>query len=299
MHEIIANRTKPTLPYELRNFYTLYGLLSKPVGPLYIGNKTFAVHRISRKIASIIKANRVKYSVEYITKFLAIKHNLYVRAETVSHYYSKEKNNKLWHLTKSEQLKNFEKQYLRGNVCPKDLFKPFVIWAIENSYEYFQIAAVLGKAPNTIRIWANEWGYKKHTRIVTKTPDLTGKHSRTEKTEEVGEGDQLQLSFPGVKQDASTHSLKVPRSVEAMQIPTKDKMILIVDFASVDVSEDAKRRLNEGITWYKVATRLQNPNHHYRLIDGNKLHFFEQHKVDTYNCTVWLRLINSVTQEIS
>ena len=165
--EIINQRTKPQLPGHLAKFAVLYAGLGKPIGPRYAGNKSFEIDTLPKDVITFIKENQSSHTVTEMTRVIVNTENLYVRAETVSDYYHQGEDTKLWQTHKSDYLKRFQQAHASVDHLPgekenryKALFKPLVIFLIENSYEYFQVALILGRTPATIRIWANSWGYK-------------------------------------------------------------------------------------------------------------------------------------------
>lgn len=318
--EIIRDRQKPLLPDYLQRFAVLYSKLGIPIGPKYTGNFSFNVDKLSKDVIDVIKERQHTYTVYEMTRVLVRDYNLYVRAEAVAEHYSQSKDTKFWQVSeKTEYIRRFEIENARkqlGKSCGpffnryQHLYKPFIVFLIENGYEYFQVASIIHRTPATIRIWANKWGYKEYVRVVTRQADHTGKTSRVDKGIKEQPVGQMSL-FPDdehleVTPDKATHTLKVPRSAEPGEVKkqpfrehnAKDEMMLIVDFKNAIISPQAKERLNQGVTWHHVAMRMQNPKHTYKLIDGIRTYHFEQVRVDAYNRVVSLELVLTEVRQL-
>lgn len=187
---IIAQRIRPELPRELSKFNPFWIRLSrKPLGPPYLGEGKFQVDRIPRSIMDDIRCDALDgKSLDEIMIKLTSEYYLFVHAETVCNHIPKDATTKLFSYTKwdTSYIKQFEERngifrYKKGVINGdkiKELYKPFIIWAIENGYGYWQIRS-LPVAGNTIRQWANKWGYATDERMYTRVPNLTGKQRRT------------------------------------------------------------------------------------------------------------------------
>jgi hypothetical protein len=206
--EIISERKRPELPSALGRYKLLYSFLKEaPYGPEYVGMRIFAVDMLPKAWINYIKEEQANYSCIEMCKHLALQYNITARAEAIANHYHHGNEVRFWNVSKSQYVKTFEKTYVSAQQKRtmdryQSLYKPFIIWLIEQGYEYSQVAVLLGRAPSTIRMWANDWGYKEHSRIVTRMPDYTGKVRR------VDHGDGIE-NDPNVVVDHTTHSIKV------------------------------------------------------------------------------------------
>lgn len=189
------------------------------MGPRYVGNYTFEVDRLSFEETKYIKAECTHFTVIELTEQL-INRGFAIRAESVAMHVITYDETKWWTVKRSEYMRRFEAMYSIKTVgkqvgtIPEVFFKPFICWAIENGYEYYQVAEVLERAPSTIRMWANGYGYKEYTRVTTKTPDMNGKKNRTETLRDLSVlGTPQEFDFNQVSIDKSTHSIKIPREI--------------------------------------------------------------------------------------
>lgn len=215
--EIIDARTKPALPRELSRFEPFWRRLpSKPLGPPYLGNFEFQVDRLTRDDILYIKEEFLSgASVPAIHEDLVCAY-LFVRPETILNHCPSEKGQKIWkHPSPTVPwIASWEKDHnisrrVKGQVAaPEKWYKDFVIWCIENGYEYYQISTVVPYAPTTIRGWVNDYGYKAHDHEVVRSIDSTGKQSRTSIEDSLPEGDFDSNSVCFV--DNAHHSIKLP-----------------------------------------------------------------------------------------
>lgn len=232
-------RTKPILPKELEIFRILYNKLEDlPLGPAYIGNFEFEIERIPFELVQLIREESSLYSVLDMTRLIIKDYGIRTRAEYIAGLYPKDKTIKYWPSPeKSQMLKQHEKNYIRRKKGSEEVYrchyKPFIIWCIENGYEYFQIGLVLNRAPDTLRMWANNYGYKKFDRVVTRVADLTGKVDRRE---------SLVADFIEVTQDM----LKTPNPFSNHEMVGRDLRLW---------NHDPKRVMQLGIDFAKPGTK--------------------------------------------
>lgn len=189
--EIIDARTKPPLPIQLSKFNPFWIRLKRPLGPPYLGDGKFATDRMSKEIIDdIYHETLAGKTIEQITEKIIVEYSTFVHCETVLNHVPKDQTAKWWErptpkvdyiaqFEDREGIKRWRKKTEPVGTEIKEAYKPFIIWAIENSYGYWQLSKVLPLAPNSIRMWANKWGYAVDERTYTRTPDLTGKKSRT------------------------------------------------------------------------------------------------------------------------
>lgn len=261
MENKLTSRPKPQFPKHLDKFKPFFFKLKSPLGPPYIGNFTFEVDRLHYEETKYIKAEASNKTVIEMTKEL-IDRGLAIRAESVAMHYPKYEDTKWWTVKRSSYMERFESMYSiktigkNKGISPMEFFKPFICWAIEAGYEYFQVAEVLERAPSTIRIYANEYGYKEHTRVVTRTPDMTGKVSRTETTREAPIGSAQEFDFTkAVSIDQGTHSLKIDRETPLL---SKELDALFEEAREYD----KKRLLNESQRKAEQCKALGYTIHH-------------------------------------
>lgn len=310
---------KPELPVELSSFRSMYeALMSIPSGPKYLGNKSFQIDRLEKHHIALIKESRATLSLYEIHDHLAIKEGLNVRIEALAFHYSKDKGTTYWtkhQYSNPNLIKDFEKkeitQYNNFTAISrskqqhyKRIWRPFIEWCIQHDYEYYQVARVIRRSPGTVRMWANEWGYREHVRIVTKTIDNTGKQTRMEKdNRDVVKPQQLSLfdRVKEVKSNPKTHTLEVPSSAEPVNrehaLSSKSNLMVMIDMKEKEMSYGAKMRLVEGITWRHIAMRLQNPSANILVNDDNKVFMFKMVNCDAYNNTVSLEWVNTVERK--
>lgn len=227
--EIIDQRTRPELPRELSKFNPFWiRLPRKPLGPPYNGDGKFEVNRIPREIMDDIyhEALAGKTLDQIMTKVVT-EYNLFVHAETVCNHIPKDSDIVRFTATKwdTRYVKEFEERHgiyrfkkgAENGPLIKELYKPFIIWAIENGYGYWQIKS-LPVAGNTIRQWANGWGYATDERVYSRTPDLTGKKKRTTVTGDIDAVGHL----PG-EETYDEGQVIMDKSIGRLQFPRRKK----------------------------------------------------------------------------
>lgn len=224
--EVIALRERPELPRELSRFNPFWiRLPKKPLGPPYIGEGKFQTDRIPRAIIDDIYRDALTgQSLKQIMTKLVEEFHLFVHAETVCNHIPKDLNTKLFTYTKwdTPYIKEFEKNngLVRHTVDKvfkdkaKELYKPFIIWAIENGYGYWQITS-LPVAGNTIRMWANSWGYATGERIHTRTISREGITKRS-----TAQDDTIVGHLPG-ERTYSEDEVTVDREHGSLRFPKK------------------------------------------------------------------------------